>query len=159
MKSTIVFKRDSKNVKKPLHLKNGVFLFYAPRKIKISSMLFERYDTEITVILPENSRGYFTSIFRTDETEEVCGNEQRIWIGILNKSLTENIAIKKNRPFGFFIPETKRNINIKHEAETKKKQPPSKISKKNTKRWFLNRHDSPMLVETLLIKLEKSLQV
>ena len=41
----------------------------------------------------------------------------------------------------FFVPETKRNINIKHEAETKKKQPPSKISKKNTKRWFLNRHD------------------
>ena len=53
----IVFKRDSKNVKKPLHLKNVVFLFYAPRKIKISSMQFERYNTDITSILPENSRG------------------------------------------------------------------------------------------------------
>ena len=57
MKSMIVFKRDSKNVKKPLHLKNVVFLFYAPRKIKISSMQFERYNTDITSILPENSRG------------------------------------------------------------------------------------------------------
>lgn len=58
MKSAIVFKRDSKNVNKPLHLKNGVFLFYIPRKINISSMQFERYDAEIAVILPENYRGY-----------------------------------------------------------------------------------------------------
>lgn len=58
MKSAIVFKTDSKNVNKPLHLKNGVFLFYIPRKINISSMLFERCDAEITVISPENSRRY-----------------------------------------------------------------------------------------------------
>ena len=43
-KTTIVFKRDSKNVNKPLHLKNEVLLFYIPRKINISSMQFERYD-------------------------------------------------------------------------------------------------------------------
>ena len=58
MRSAIVFKRDCKNVNKPLHLKNGVFLFYIPRKINISSMQFERYDAEITVILAENYRGY-----------------------------------------------------------------------------------------------------
>ena len=58
LKTTIVFKRDSKNINKPLHLKNGVFLFYIPRKINISSMQFERYDVEIAVILPENYRGY-----------------------------------------------------------------------------------------------------
>ena len=46
------------------------------------------------------------------------------------------MKLKKNRPFGFFVLETKGNINIKHEAETKKKQAPSKILKKNTKRWF-----------------------
>ena len=68
-----------------------MFLFYAPGKIKISSIQFERY----TAILPENSQGYFTSKFRTDEIEEVCSNEQSIWIGILNKSLPENIEIKK----------------------------------------------------------------
>ena len=60
------------------HKKWGVFFFFLqPRNIKISSMQFERYDTEITVILTENTRGYFTSKFRTDEIEEVCGNEQR----------------------------------------------------------------------------------
>ena len=72
-----------------------MFLFYAPRQIKISSIQFERYDTGITVILPENSQGYFASKFRMDEIEEVCSNEQSIWIGILNRSLTENIEIKK----------------------------------------------------------------
>ena len=55
-------------------------------------MQFEKYDIEITVILPENSPGHFTSKFRTDEIE-VCSNKQRILIGILNKSLTENIQI------------------------------------------------------------------
>ena len=58
------------------HKKWGVFFFFL-QPIKISSMQFERYDTEITVILTENTRGYFTSKFRTDEIEEVCGNEQR----------------------------------------------------------------------------------
>ena len=51
-------------------------------------MQFERYYIEIPVILLENSRGYFTSKFRTDEIQ-VCSNEQRI----LNKSLAENIQI------------------------------------------------------------------
>ena len=34
MKPTLTFTRDSKNTKKPLHMKNGVFLIYAPRKIE-----------------------------------------------------------------------------------------------------------------------------
>ena len=51
-------------------------------------MQFERYYIEIPVILLENSQGYFTSKFRTDEIQ-VCSNEQRI----LNKSLAENIQI------------------------------------------------------------------
>ena len=95
MKSVIIFKRDNKNVKKRVHLKNGVFLFYATRNLKIPSMLFQRQDTEITAILPKNSCGYFTIKFKTDKIEQVCGNEQRIWIGILNRSLTEDAVIKK----------------------------------------------------------------
>ena len=94
MKSAVTFKKDRKNVKKPMHLKNGVFLIYAPRQLKISPIQFERYDTKITVILPKNSHGYFTSKFKTDEIEQVCGDTQWIWIGILNKSFTEEIVIK-----------------------------------------------------------------
>ena len=44
-----------------MHLKNVVFLIYAPRQLRISPMQFERYDTEITVILLKNFHGYFTS--------------------------------------------------------------------------------------------------
>ena len=78
MKSAIIFKRDNKNVKKRLYLKNRVFLFYATRNLKIPSMLFERQDTEITVILPKNSCRYFPIKFKTDEIEQVSSKEQRI---------------------------------------------------------------------------------
>ena len=43
-------------------------------------MQFERYDTEVTAILPKNSCVYFTSKFKTDEIEQVCGDTQWIWI-------------------------------------------------------------------------------
>ena len=87
-------------------------------------MQYERQDTDVAVSLPKNSQGYLTSKFRTDE--------QRFWIGTLNKSLTEDIEIKKNSVLGFFVLKTKTNIEIKHETQTKEKQVPSKISKKNT---------------------------
>ena len=76
MKSTITLRRDTNNVKKAVHLKNGVFLFFVPKKLKISSMQFERYYTEIMVILPKNDHRYFTSKFKTDEIEAISGNQQ-----------------------------------------------------------------------------------
>ena len=54
MESTVEFKRDSKNVKRPLHLKNGVFLIYAPRNL--------------------------TFCPKTDEIEQISDSTQRIWI-------------------------------------------------------------------------------
>ena len=51
-------------------------------------MQFERNNTEITVTLPEHYHGYFISKFRSDETKTISGNQQRIWIDILNRSLT-----------------------------------------------------------------------
>ena len=54
MKPTLAFTRDSKNVKKSIHLKNGVFLIYAPKKIEISPTQFERNDTDVKVTLPKH---------------------------------------------------------------------------------------------------------
>ena len=96
MKPTITFTRDTKNVKKPTYLKNGVFLIYVPKKMKISPVQFQRNDTEITLTLPKNYCRYFTSKFRSDEIEAIISNQQRIWIGILNRSVTEDIVIKTN---------------------------------------------------------------
>ena len=81
-KESVVFARDSKNVNRPLHLKNYVFLLYAPRNINIGPMQYERQDADVVVSLPENSQGYFTSKFRTDEIEKTHCNKQRPWIGI-----------------------------------------------------------------------------
>ena len=51
--------------KKMLHLKTGVFLIHAPRQRKIYPVKFERYNTEVAVILPKNSCEYFFSKFKT----------------------------------------------------------------------------------------------
>ena len=127
MKPTIIFKRDSKNVKEPFYLKSGVFLIYVPRKLKINPMQLERFDAEITVTLPKYFQGHYSSKFKIDEIEQICGHEQRIWIGILSRSLTNEII--------FYVLElglNKEKVDIKHETA---KKSTSKISKKKPKRW------------------------
>ena len=46
-------------------------------------------------VLPENYQGFLSSIFKADEIEQVSHNEQKLWIGILNRSSEEDIEIKK----------------------------------------------------------------
>ena len=143
MKPTLIFKVDNKNVKKPTNLKNGVFLIYTPKKVTIKPMQFVRNDTEVTVTLPKEHRGYFISKFRHDEIGTITSHHERIWIGILNMSLSDNIVIHKNKLFGFFVVEPDTNINIKYETtaaknEDKNNNNSKKISKKkNSIRWFL----------------------
>ena len=79
------------------------------------------------------TQGYLMSKLKTGEIEQIVCGEQRILIGILNKFLTENIEIKKKSMLGFFVLETKADIKIKQETQTKEKQTSWKISKKNTK--------------------------
>ena len=86
-------------------------------------MHFNRHDEEVMVTLPKNSYGYFTSKYKTDETEQISSKLQKIWTGVINKSLTEGNVIKKDKAFVFFVLETKGKIPIKHETETKKRQP------------------------------------
>ena len=43
-----------------------------------------KIDTEMVVFLPKNSKGFVTSIFRGDESNEICGERQRLWIETLN---------------------------------------------------------------------------
>ena len=78
MKPTLTFTRDTKKVKKP-HL-SGKWRVpnLRTQAIKISPMQFERNNTEITVTLPKNYHGYFTSKFRSGVIETINGNQQRI---------------------------------------------------------------------------------
>ena len=66
-----------------------MLLIYVPKKFTIEPMQFARNDTEVTVTLPKEHRGYFTSRFRRDEIETITGHLERIWIVILNRSLLE----------------------------------------------------------------------
>ena len=86
-------------------------------------MQFSRYNTEATFTLQNDSYGYFTSKYKTDEIEQISSKLQKIWTGVINKSLTEGNVIKKDKAFVFFVLETKGKIPIKHETETKKRQP------------------------------------
>ena len=130
MKPTLTFTRDSKNVKRPLPLKNGVLLILC-KKIEISTMKFKRNDTELKVTLPEHNHVYFTLKFELDEIETVTSKQQRIWVGILNRSLTETILIqKKKQTFWIFVLEPSNKIDIKHETAPAKNKNLQKISKK-----------------------------
>ena len=52
----------------------------------------------------------------------MISNLQRIWIGFINKSLTQDIAIKKEKGSVAFVVESKGKIAIKQERGTKKEQ-------------------------------------
>lgn len=60
---------------------------------------------------------------------------------MLNKSLTEDIEIKKNTLFQFSLLKTKANIEIKHERQTRKKQAVENIEKEHKGEIFLNKDD------------------
>ena len=86
MKEDIIFKRNVTNVKKHCHLKNNVFLVYAPKNIKVGPMEYSKNDSGVVVFVPENSKCFLTSKFREDEINQIQCGEQRLWVGILNKS-------------------------------------------------------------------------
>ena len=94
-------------------------------------MQFERHDTEVTVTLPEHYHGYFTSKFKLDEIETVTSKQQRIWIGILNRSLTETILIQKKTDLLDFCARTKqRNWHQTWDSNSEKQEPAEDIEKK-----------------------------
>ena len=97
-------------------------------------MQFNRCNTEVTVTLRKDLRGYFTSEFKTDEIEQISNSTRRIWIVILNRSLTEEIVFKKDKPLVFFIVESKDKINIKYKTTGTKKKIMPKISIKKKKK-------------------------
>ena len=124
----IILERSQANVKKPRHLQGH--LLYSPRTVKIEPGTWKRIDTEIIVFLPKNSKGFVISVFRGDEIIEFNGEQQRLWVEILNKSYKETIEIKKNNPLGFIVIEPE-HLKFKQEkretlsskaTETKKKK-------------------------------------
>ena len=50
-------------------------------------------DTKMLVFLPQNSKGFVTSIFGGDKINEIYAQKQCLWIEILKKSFEKNAKI------------------------------------------------------------------
>lgn len=59
--------------------------------------------------LPDNSQGYFCSKYK-DEIEQFQATKERLWIGILNKSLFEDIVIEKGIVSNFCAQNRPKNL-------------------------------------------------
>ena len=156
----IIFRQSQAKIKKPKHLKKNVFIVYSPRPVKIEPATSTKIDTEIVVLLPKNSKGLITSVFREDEINKFNSEQQRLWVGILNKSYEETLEIKKNNSLGFVVIEPEHLI-FKHETTKNKKKKTLLLKTMQYKPKKINRNVEVfliimallMLVETQLIKL------
>ena len=90
-------------------LNDGVFIIYVPRKLKFSCSEFTKYDTEIFVTLPDNSWGFFAQNIETIIEDFSCKKE-RLRIGILNKSLSEDIVIEKGKVPRILLSKQAKNL-------------------------------------------------
>ena len=109
-------------MKRPLYLKNGVFLIYATNKITVVYLCSLQKTFQILQIAClTNTKGYFTLIFTQDEVKTTANNPQRIWVVILDRHLSRSIVIQKHRSTGFFVIKPSNNIDIEHEATTSAK--------------------------------------
>lgn len=66
MDEKIIFEKDNSSVKNPGHLQKNVFILYSPRAVKIEPATYRKIDTEVTVFLPQKSKGFFTSKLRSN---------------------------------------------------------------------------------------------
>ena len=117
----IIFRQSQATTKKPKHLRQNVFIVFSPRALKIEPATCIKIDTEITVLLSRNAKGFITSILREDEINEFSNNQQRLWVELLNKSYEETLEIKKNKPLGFVVIEPE-YLTFKYETAKNKKQ-------------------------------------
>ena len=103
---------------------------YAPTGVNIEPATSYKIDTEIIVLLPNNSSGLVTSKFRGDEIHKFNAKKERLWVEILNKSYEDNLIFKNDSVIGFVIePE---HLPHKHATKIKKKKAKKDKIKKKT---------------------------
>ena len=71
MERKIIFEKDNFSLKNPKHIQENVFIIYSPKAMKIEPATHMKIDTKVTVFLPQNSKGFLTSIFRRDDINEL----------------------------------------------------------------------------------------
>ena len=121
MEDKVIFEKDSASIKNPEHLKRNVLITFSPRTVKVEPATCRKIDSEVVAFLPQKSKGFFTSIFRGDEINELFSGKYRL--EILNKSFEDSIEIKRNEPLGFLVVEPE---NLKFQYVPSKKKAPKK---------------------------------
>lgn len=66
MDEKITFEKDNSSVKNPGHLQKNVFILYSPRAVKIELATYRKIDTEVTVFIPQKSKGFLTSKLKSN---------------------------------------------------------------------------------------------
>ena len=144
MEEKILFERDSFNQKNPKHLQKNVFIIYSTRAVKIEPATGIKIDTEITVFLPQKSRGFITSTLIGNEINKLFQGKHCLWVEVLNKSVEDTAEIKKKQPLGFLVWNLITYNFIMYQR--KRKQPKRKFRRTNQRRKrqsgdFQNRYD------------------
>ena len=83
---------------------HNVFVRYSPRALNqhFEPATYRKINTEVTNFLPENSKGFLTSIFREDEIDELFYGKHRLCLEILKKKKLEDpIAKRRSQLLGF----------------------------------------------------------
>ena len=123
--STLIFTRGSRSIKKPLFSKDGIFLIYAPWKVRYPCTQFTKYDTEIIVMLPSNWQDYFYSIHK----DKIEVKKEKLCIRILNQLFFKDIVIEKGKVLGFFVLGTDKIFSVKMRRKQHRQQQPKNIVK------------------------------
>ena len=95
-------------LKKPLQCKNNIFILYSSKKQTIETANTLTIDTEVSIILPENTNAFLATKFEGQEIQKITGPtncKKRLWITLLNESYFEPYNIEKGGVLGYLIVE------------------------------------------------------
>ena len=126
MEEKTLLEKDHFRQKNMKYLQRNVFIIYSPRAVKIEPATNMKIDTEMTVVLMQNSKGFLISILRGNKVNELFHGKHRLWVEVLRKSFEDTVEIKKNQPLGFLVFEPENSkfhyVNIEEKKENKQKE-------------------------------------
>ena len=81
---------------------------YSSKKRTIETANTLTVDTEVSIILPENTNAFLATKFEVQEIQKITGPtncKKRLWITLLNESYFEPYNIEKGGVLGYLIVE------------------------------------------------------
>ena len=105
----ITLKLISNRIKKPFRSRENILAVYSPRKYIIPEADTVTIDTEIIINLPQNSKVYLTTKFKSQKIKEIRASphpppqKKRLRITMLNESYFQKHIIKKGEIVGYLL--------------------------------------------------------